>query len=81
MTFGAVRAVNQPTEFTVSSAATNPQIKLLSMSFLIGVVLLFVSFGVSGWTRSRAVGIATTILSLIGALVAFVALAPFLHVQ
>ncbi len=50
-------------------------------TFLSGMVLLFASFGVSGWMRSRGLGIATTSLSLIGAIAAFVALRPFLHVM
>jgi hypothetical protein len=54
---------------------------LLSMLFLSGMVLLFASFGVSGWIRSRGLGIATTSLSLIGAIAAFTALKPFLHVM
>ena len=41
---------------------------------------LLTSFGVSGWIRSRGLGIATTSLSLIGALAAFAALRPYLHV-
>ena len=80
MTFGAVRAVNRPTEFSLSKLETDPQIALLSILFLAGVVFLFTSFGVSGWIRSRGLGIATTSLSLIGALAAFAALRPYLHV-
>jgi hypothetical protein len=79
MTFTAVRAANQPTEFSVSTAATDPQIALLSMLFLSGVVFLLASFGISGWMRSRGLGIATTSLSFLGALAAFAALKPFLH--
>jgi hypothetical protein len=67
MTFGAVRAVNQPTELSISTLAADPQIA-------------DGSFGVSGWMRSRGLGIATTSLSLIGALAVFAALRPFLHV-
>jgi hypothetical protein len=80
MTFGAVRAVNQPRELSISTLAADPQIALLSMLFLAGVVFLLGSFGVSGWMRSRGLGIATTSLSLIGALAVFAALRPFLHV-
>jgi len=80
MTFGAVRAVNRPTEFSLSKLETDPQIALLSILFLTGVVSLHTSFGVSGWIRSRGLGIATTSLSLIGALAAFAALRPYLHV-
>jgi hypothetical protein len=79
MTFGAVRAADQPGELSVSIAAADPQIALLSMLFLSGVVFLLVSFGISGWMRSRGLGIATTSLSLLGALAVFVALRPFLH--
>ncbi len=55
-------------------------IALLSMLFLSGVVFLLASFGISGWMRSRGLGIATTSLSFIGALAVFAALRPFLHV-
>jgi hypothetical protein len=79
MTFGAVRAASQPRELAVPTLESDPQIALLSMLFLSGVVFLFASFGISGWMRSRSLGIATTSLSLIGAFAAFVALKPFLH--
>ena len=79
MTFSAVRAASQPKELSVSTAAADPQIALLSMLFLSGVVFLLASFGISGWMRSRGLGIATTTLSLLGALAAFAALRPFLY--
>ena len=79
MTFNAARATNQPGELNLSTAATDPQIALLSMLFLSGVVFLLASFGISGWMRSRGLGIATTSLSLLGAIAAFAALRPFLH--
>jgi hypothetical protein len=59
---------------------SDPQNVLSSMLFLSGVVFLLASFGISGWMRSRGLGIATTGLSLLGALAAFAALRPFLHV-
>jgi len=73
-------AANEPREFSVSNLAADSQIALLSMLFLGGVVFLLGSFGVSGWMRSRRVGIATTSLALIGAVAVFAALRPFLHV-
>jgi len=79
MTFGAVRATVQPQEYTVSAIMSDPQNALLSMLFLFGVIFLLASFGISGWMRSRGLGIATTSLSLLGALAAFAALKPFLH--
>jgi len=81
MTFGGVRAANQPRELSASTVAADPQIALLSMLFLCGVVFLLASFGISGWMRSRGLGIATTTLSLLGALAAFAALRPFLYVM
>ena len=79
MTFNAAHAANQPTELSVSTASADPQIALLSMLFLSGIVFLLASFGISGWMRSRGLGIATTSLSLLGAFAAFAALRPFLH--
>jgi len=76
-TFGVVRA---PEEYTVSTLKSDPQNALLSMLFLSGVIFLLASFGISGWMRSRGLGIATTSLSLLGALAAFAVLRPFLHV-
>jgi hypothetical protein len=80
MTFNAARAAKQATELSVSSASADPQIGLLSNLFLSGVVFLLASFGISGWMRSRGLGIATTSLSLVGAVVVFAALRPFLLV-
>jgi hypothetical protein len=79
-TFGAVRATIEPREYTVSAVMSDPQNVLFSMLFLSGVVFLLASFGISGWMRSRGLGIATTSLSLLGALAVFAALRPFLHV-
>ena len=79
MTFNAARATNQATELSESTAVADPQIALLSMVFLSGVIFLLASFGISGWMRSRGLGIATASLSLLGALAVFVALRPFLH--
>jgi hypothetical protein len=80
MTFGAVHAANESRELSVSTAAADPQIALLSMLFLAGVLFLLASFGISGWMRSRRLGIATTGLALIGTVAVFAALRPFLHV-
>jgi hypothetical protein len=79
MTFNAVRTADQPKELSVSTAPADPQIALLSMLFLSGVVFLLASFGISGLMRSRGLGIATSSLSLLGALAAFAALRPFLY--
>src|SRR5262249_57671123 len=69
--FGGVRA---PEEYTVSTLKSDPQNALFSMLFLSGVIFLLASFGISGWMRSRGLGIATTSLSLVGALATFAVL-------
>src|SRR5262245_53480619 len=81
MTFNAVRAANDPRELSLSAAAADPQIALLSMLFLSGVIFLLASFGISGRMRSRRLGIATSSLSLLGSIAAYAALMPFLYVM
>lgn len=51
----------------------------LSVLFLSGILLLLASFALGGWIRSRRLGIATTALSVFGALAIFFALSPFLQ--
>lgn len=51
----------------------------LSVLFLGGILLLLTSFAFGGWIRSRRLGIATTILSVFGALAVGFALSPFLE--
>ena len=51
----------------------------LSVLFLAGILLLLGSFALGGWIRSRRLGLATTIVSVCGALVILFALSPFLH--
>ncbi len=53
----------------------------ISMLFLVGILLLLTSFGAAGWSRSRRLGYATTIIASLGALGAIWALLPFLTVQ
>jgi len=80
MTFSAVGAASRPNDFNIAQAGADPQIQILSMFFLCGIVFLLASFGTSGWMRSRTLGLSTTVLALVGALAIFVALKPFLHV-
>ena len=78
MTFAAARSAAGET----ASAQTRiyPHQAALSMFFLGGILLLFASFGLSGWIHSRQLGIATTILAVCGLAAAFFALLPFLSV-
>jgi len=50
----------------------------MSLLFLTGVVLLFISMGMSGWIRSRRLGIATMVISFLATIGALLMLAPFI---
>lgn len=80
MTFRAVGAASEPAKLNLQQAASDHYIQMLSMLFLSGIFCLVASFGVSGWMRSRSLGIATTALSVIGMIAIFLALKPFLYV-
>jgi hypothetical protein len=80
MTFRAVGAASQSAKLDLQQAAADHYIQMLSMLFLSGIFFLVGSFGVSGWMRSRGLGIATTVLAVIGVIVIFLALRPFLYV-
>ncbi len=80
MTFSAVRAASYPAQFNLVQAAADPYIQMLSTLFLLGILFLVASFGVSGWMRSRAFGLATTALAVLGGILILAALKPFLFI-
>lgn len=49
----------------------------LSLLFLGGSVLLFTVLGMSGWIRSRRLGIATTVIAALGLIGGLFIIAPF----
>jgi hypothetical protein len=51
----------------------------LDVCFLFGIALLFTSFGLGGWIRSRELGIATTVAAAVGLVSAFLVLIPYIH--
>lgn len=53
--------------------------KPMSLIFLGGVFFLLVSLGLSGWLRSRNLGLVTTLIALLTAVGAFFMLAPFIN--
>ncbi len=53
----------------------------LSLAFILGLAMLFVTLGVGGWLRSRALGWVTTGLALAGAAAAFAILREFVSVS
>ena len=51
----------------------------LSLTFIAGLLLLFVVLGLGGWLRSRALGIVTTATALVAALGALAVLRRFIE--
>jgi len=78
MTFGGIYSASLPTGGTMPPRIAS-QLGLLSQLFCLGILLLLASFALGGWVRSRWVGIVTTIVAGLGAVVAFVVLAPYMN--
>ena len=78
MTFGGIYSASLPAGGTMAPRIAS-QLGLLSQLFCLGILLLLASFGLGGWVRSRTLGIGTTIVAVLGAVVAFVVLAPYMN--
>ena len=78
MTFGGIYSASLPAGGTLPPRIAS-QLGLLSQLFCLGILLLLASFGLGGWVRSRTLGIGTTIVAVLGAVVAFVVLAPYMN--
>ena len=50
----------------------------LSLAFIVSIFLFFVSLGLSGWIRSRILGLASTGIALLAVIAAAFVLLPFL---
>jgi hypothetical protein len=78
MTFGGIYSAS-----VLAGASMPPRIASqlgpLSFLFCFGVLLLLASFGLGGWVRSRRLGVATTIVAGLGAIAAYVILAPYIR--
>jgi hypothetical protein len=59
-------------------AAVLAQQSPISMVFLLGIVLLLVSFGLAGWTRSRALGWTTVAIAAVGGIGVVWVMTPFI---
>jgi hypothetical protein len=77
-TFAAVIASSLPRDNPMP-ASIAAQRTPLDVCFLLGIAILFGSFGLGGWIRSRDLGIATTIAAAVGLVCAFVVLVPYMH--
>ena len=51
----------------------------LSLLFILGMFLFLASLGLSGWVRSRALGIVSTVIALLAAAGLMLVLTPFLR--
>ena len=78
-TFAASRAARLEVGRSLPTEITS-QVPLISILFLTGIFLLLASFGLGGWIRSRQLGIATTILAVVGAIGVVIVMSPFLGV-
>lgn len=78
-TFAASRSADLPVGAHLPAEITS-EVPLLSVLFLIGIFFLLTSFGLGGWVRSRALGIATTTVAAIGGFGVLVVMSPFLHI-
>ena len=78
-TFAASRAARLEVGQSLPTEITS-QVPLISILFLTGIFLLLASFGLGGWIRSRQLGIATTILAVVGAIGVIIVMSPFLGV-
>lgn len=73
-TFSAVIASNSGDSLPSDVEALHEPLSLL---FLAGTVLLFAVLGMSGWIRSRSLGISTTVIAALGLIGGAFIIAPF----
>src|ERR1044072_1390937 len=59
-------------------AALNPTHSHLSQMFILGMLFFLASLGLSGWVRSRALCVVSTVVALIAAAAFMAVLSPFL---
>jgi hypothetical protein len=78
MTFGGIYSASLPAGASMPPRIAS-QLGPLSFLFCFGVLLLLASFGLGGWVRSRRLGVATTIVAGLGAIAAYVILAPYIR--
>ena len=60
-------------------ASLNLMHSRLSLLFIVGMLLFLTSLGLSGWVRSRSLGITSTVVALLAGVALMFVLAPFLR--
>src|SRR5215471_4713837 len=78
MTFGGIYSASLPAGRTIPPRIAS-QLGPLSQLFCLGILLLLASFALGGWVRSRTLGIGTIIVAVLGAIAAYVILAPYMN--
>ena len=78
MTFAGVYSTSLPADGTMPPRIAS-QLGPLTLLFCFGILLLLASFGLGGWVRSRTLGIATTTVAVLGAIAAYLVLAPYIR--
>lgn len=66
-------------EFLKVALKFNRMHSLLSLLFILGMFLFLASLGLSGWVRSRTLGIVSTVIALLAAVGFILVLTPFLR--
>lgn len=69
-------AIVEESDFSVVMKQLHPRLSLL---FTFGTFLFLASLGLSGWIRSRALGIVSTVIALLAAVGFMLVLTPFLR--
>ena len=78
MTFGGIYSASLPAGGTIPPRIAS-ELGPLSQLFCLGILLPLASFGLGGWVRSRTLGIGTIIVAVLGAIAAYVILAPYMN--
>jgi hypothetical protein len=66
-------------EFFKVALKLNRMHSRLSLLFIAGMLLFLASLGLSGWVRSRALGIVSTVIAVLAAVGLMLVLSPFLR--
>lgn len=66
-------------EFFKVAVGLNRMHSRLSLLFILGMFLFLASLGLSGWVRSRSLGIVSTVIALLAAVGLMLTLTPFLR--
>jgi hypothetical protein len=62
------------------SASLNIMHLRLSLAFIVSILLFLISLGLSGWIRSRNLGIVSTCIAVLAAISSLLVLSPFMSV-